>query len=70
MKVIGYARVSTEDKAKEDVSLEAQRARIEEYCFAKSWKLLRVEADKGVSAKDMEPAGVATVFRRNSSARR
>lgn len=35
MKVIGYARVSTEDQAREGVSLEAQQAHIEAYCFAK-----------------------------------
>jgi DNA invertase Pin-like site-specific DNA recombinase len=31
MKVIGYIRVSTEDQAKEGVSLKAQQARIKAY---------------------------------------
>jgi site-specific DNA recombinase len=35
MKVIGCVRVSTEDQAKEGVSLEAQQAKIEAYCIAK-----------------------------------
>jgi len=47
MNVIGYIRVSTEDQAREGVSLEAQQARIEAYCFAKGWNLLEVKADKG-----------------------
>lgn len=47
MKVIGYVRVSTEDQAKEDVSLEAQQARIKAYCIAKGWDLVGIEADPG-----------------------
>jgi DNA invertase Pin-like site-specific DNA recombinase len=35
MKVLGYIRVSTEDQAKEGVSLEAQQARIKAYGIAK-----------------------------------
>jgi DNA invertase Pin-like site-specific DNA recombinase len=32
MNAIGYIRVSTEDQAREGISLEAQQARIEAYC--------------------------------------
>jgi DNA invertase Pin-like site-specific DNA recombinase len=35
MKVIGYVRISTEDQAKEGVSLEAQQARTKAYGIAK-----------------------------------
>jgi site-specific DNA recombinase len=54
MRIIGYARVSTDEQASEGVSLAAQRARIEAYCYAKGWGLLGVEADPGMSAKDMK----------------
>jgi site-specific DNA recombinase len=45
MKVKGYVRVSTEDQAKEGVSLEAQQARIKAYSIAKGWDLVSIEAD-------------------------
>ncbi len=55
MKVIGYARVSTEDQAREGVSLEAQQqAHIKAYCFSKGWQLVSVEADKGIGAKNLD----------------
>ncbi len=57
MKVIGYVRVSTEDQAREGISLEAQQARVEAYCIAKGWELLGVEADSA-SAKDMNRPGL------------
>jgi DNA invertase Pin-like site-specific DNA recombinase len=37
MQVIGYARVSTEDQARDGVSLSAQEAKIEAYCLVKDW---------------------------------
>jgi site-specific DNA recombinase len=49
--VIGYARVSTFDQATEGVSLEAQRRLIEAHCEAHGLTLLRVEEDRGISAK-------------------
>jgi site-specific DNA recombinase len=58
MKVIGYVRVSTEDQAKEGVSLEAQQARIKAYCTAKGWELVGIEADRGLSAKDCNRPGL------------
>jgi DNA invertase Pin-like site-specific DNA recombinase len=35
MPTIGYVRVSTEDQAKEGVSLDNQRSKIEAYCQCK-----------------------------------
>jgi DNA invertase Pin-like site-specific DNA recombinase len=49
--VIGYARVSTFDQATEGVSLEAQRRMIEAHCRAHGLALLRIEEDRGISAK-------------------
>jgi DNA invertase Pin-like site-specific DNA recombinase len=62
MKVIGYSRVSTDEQASEGVSMEAQKARIEAYCVAKDWELVSLEADPGMSAKDMKRPGLQTVL--------
>lgn len=62
MKVIGYARVSTDEQASEGVSMDAQKARIEAYCVAKDWDLLGVEVDPGISAKDMKRPGLQAVL--------
>src|SRR5665647_3304744 len=62
MKVIGYARVSTEDQAIEGVSLDAQQSRIEAYCIAKDWELKGVEIDAGLSAKDMKRPGLQSIL--------
>ena len=49
MKAVGYARVSTEEQAREGVSLENQRKRIEAFYIAKEWILGRIYVDEGVS---------------------
>jgi len=49
--VIGYARVSTAGQVEEGVSLEAQRRMIEAHCAMHGLTLLRVEEDRGISAK-------------------
>lgn len=49
MKAIGYIRVSTAGQAEDGVSLEAQRAKIEAYCFANDVELVAVHVDAGVS---------------------
>jgi DNA invertase Pin-like site-specific DNA recombinase len=49
--VVGYARVSTTDQAVEGVSLKAQRRLIEAHCAAHGLELLRIEEDRGISAK-------------------
>lgn len=49
MKAIGYARVSTEEQAKEGVSLENQRERIRSYCTYKGLDLTHIIEDAGIS---------------------
>ena len=49
MKAIGYIRVSTEDQAKEGVSLDNQRNRIGAYCQYKDFELVEVIRDAGIS---------------------
>ena len=46
---IGYIRVSTEEQAREGVSLENQRARIEGYCSYKGFSLVDIIEDAGIS---------------------
>lgn len=51
---IGYIRVSTEKQANEGVSLESQRARIEQWCLANGYELGQVYVDAGISGKRMD----------------
>jgi len=51
---IGYIRVSTEQQALEGVSLEAQQARIEQWCAANGYELVKVFVDSGISGKRMD----------------
>lgn len=51
MKVIGYVRVSTEEQAREGVSLEAQKHRITAWTEALDGELLFIAEDAGISGK-------------------
>ena len=58
MKAVGYIRVSTEEQAREDVSLANQRKRTEAFCLAKDWTLERIYSDEGVSGSSLKRDGV------------
>jgi DNA invertase Pin-like site-specific DNA recombinase len=62
MRVIGYARVSTEEQALDGVSLEDQRRRIQMYCGLHGHELAGIEVDAGFSGKDFERAGAQRVL--------
>ena len=49
IKAIGYTRLSKEEKTRNQVGLQAQRAAVEEECAGQGWQLLHVERDNGVS---------------------
>jgi site-specific DNA recombinase len=49
VRAIGYIRVSTEEQAREGVSLDNQRDRIEEYCAYRHFRLVRIIQDAGIS---------------------
>lgn len=49
IKVVGYIRVSTEGQVKQGYSLAEQQAEIEKYCRYKSYKLISVFKDEGIS---------------------
>ena len=49
MTAIGYVRVSTEDQAKEGISLDNQKSKIEAYCQLKDLNLSEIIAYAGNS---------------------
>lgn len=51
---VGYARVSTEEQAREGISLEAQKARIEAWALANDTRLIGFYEDAGVSGSKSE----------------
>jgi len=57
MQVVGYIRVSTEDQAREGVSLAAQRAKIDAYALVKDWRVVEVIQDD-LTAKHLRRRGV------------
>ncbi len=59
LRLIGYARVSSDEQARNGVSLRSQRERIRAYAQANGVELVRIETDDGVSgfkAPDKRPA--------------
>ena len=61
---IGYARVSTDEQAREGVSLEAQAARIRAYAQAKELELADVLTDEGISGKTLERPALRELLQR------
>lgn len=49
VKVVGYIRVSTEGQVKQGFSLAEQQVEIEKYCSCKSYKLVNIFRDEGIS---------------------
>ncbi len=60
---IGYARVSTDEQAREGVSLNQQVTRIRAYAEAKGLTILDVLVDDGVSGKTMDRPGLREIMR-------
>ncbi len=58
MKAIGYIRVSTEDQAREGVSLDNQEAKINQYASLNDLELIEVIRDEGISGKSLERVGM------------
>jgi DNA invertase Pin-like site-specific DNA recombinase len=63
MVAIGYIRVSTEDQAKEGVSLDSQRSKIQAYCHLKDLTLREIIEDAGISAKNLRRPGAQKVLK-------
>ena len=58
-RVIGYARVSTNEQASSGLGLDAQRASIQAEIDRRGWTLVEMVEDAGVSAKTLERPGIA-----------
>ncbi|MGO9534061.1 MAG: recombinase family protein [Syntrophobacteraceae bacterium] len=54
MKAIGYIRVSTEDQAKEGVSLEAQEVKIRAWADLNGYSEIEIFTDAGISGSSMD----------------
>lgn len=58
MKIIGYARVSTEEQAREGISLDCQQHKIKAYCALYGHELVEMIVDAGQSAKNVQRDGM------------
>ncbi|MCT7955717.1 recombinase family protein [Laspinema palackyanum] len=58
MNVAGYSRVSTEEQAREGLSLEVQRMKIQQYCQLFDLRLVAECEDPGLSAKSLDRPGL------------
>lgn len=56
-RAMGYVRVSTEEQAREGVSIEAQEERIRALATAKGWSLGDIIRDAGYSGKNLNRPG-------------
>lgn len=59
---IGYCRVSTEEQAKEGISLKHQEAKIEQYAKLHNLDLVKVIVDEGKSGKDLNREGINEIL--------
>lgn len=63
LKAIGYVRVSTEEQAASGLSIEAQEAKIRQYCQLNDLELVRIYCDAGVSGKSLNRPMVQEALR-------
>src|SRR5579872_3549751 len=61
-KSVGYIRVSTEEQAREGVSLAAQDARIRAFAVATGRDLSEIAVDDGLSAKSLKRPGLERIL--------
>src|SRR4051794_30097079 len=59
MKVVGYVRVSSDDQAKDGVSIDVQAEKVRMYASLHNLEMLEVIADAGESAKSLDRPGLA-----------
>jgi site-specific DNA recombinase len=61
-RAIGYVRVSTEEQAREGVSIEVQEERIRALATAKGWSLGNIIRDAGYSGKNLNRPGAKALL--------
>lgn len=64
LRAAGYIRVSTEEQAREGVSLAVQEERLRAFVIAKGWELAELFRDEGESAKNLNRPGIQQLFAR------
>lgn len=64
METIGYIRVSTDEQAREGISLDNQERRIRDFASAKEWKLIGILRDEGYSGKNLNRPGIKELIER------
>jgi DNA invertase Pin-like site-specific DNA recombinase len=62
MRAAVYVRVSTEEQSAEGYSLEAQKAKLLEYCAAEDWDVADVYEDGGFSGRNIKRPGYARMM--------
>jgi site-specific DNA recombinase len=62
-RAIGYVRVSTDEQAREGISLDAQTERIRALAVAKDWDLAAIIEDRGFSGKNLERPGMGELIK-------
>ena len=62
IKAVAYCRVSTEEQAKEGISLDNQQDKVRAYATVKDLDLVDIVIDAGVSAKDLKREGLQRVL--------
>lgn len=62
-RTIGYVRVSTDEQAREGISLDAQAERIRALALAKDWDLSAMIEDKGFSGRSLERPGMEELIK-------
>jgi site-specific DNA recombinase len=64
MKAIGYVRVSTEEQAREGISLVNQKVKIHAYCELHNFELETIIEDAGKSGKDINREGIQELIQK------
>ena len=62
-KVAIYSRVSTEEQAKEGLSVEAQIDKCKSFCQARDWEIFRIYKDAGFSAGSLNRPALELLLR-------
>jgi DNA invertase Pin-like site-specific DNA recombinase len=62
IKLLGYARVSTDDQAATGYGLEAQEAAIRDACAQRGWTLTDLLRDEGESGKSLDRPALRQVL--------
>ena len=63
MRVIIYVRVSTQEQAKEGYSIQEQIDRLQKYCDAMGWTLVKVYTDPGYTGATMDRPALSQMIR-------